>query len=81
MQAITTKYIGPRNVRGSRVKATAQAGSVTLDWDDALNQEQNYAAAALALAKKFNWDGSWHCGYTPSGDTIFVHANHAFNVA
>lgn len=38
-QAITTKYIGPTKHRGSRVVARAQAGEVTLAWDDALDIE------------------------------------------
>lgn len=29
-QAIVTKFLGPTNYRGSRVKATCQAGSVTI---------------------------------------------------
>jgi hypothetical protein len=54
-QAIVTKYLGPTNHRGSRVKATAQAGSITIHWDDALDVSANHARAALALAKKFGW--------------------------
>ena len=34
-QAIVTKYLGPTKSRGSRVKATASAGSITLAWNDA----------------------------------------------
>lgn len=55
-QAVTTKYLGPTDSRGSRVKATAQAGSVTISWDDALDGADNHAAAAAALAKKYGWD-------------------------
>lgn len=55
-QSIVTKYLGATNVKGSRVKATAQAGSVTLGWDDALNSAENHAAAAQALVEKFGWD-------------------------
>ena len=55
-QAIITKYLGPTNFRGSRVKATAQAGSITLSWDDALGVDENHLRAALALCKKFGWD-------------------------
>src|SRR4051812_45021830 len=36
MQAIQTRYLGPSNVRGSRVKAFAAAGSITLSWDHRL---------------------------------------------
>lgn len=41
-QAITTRFLGPTNFRGSRVKATADAGSVTLSWDYALGIDQNH---------------------------------------
>jgi hypothetical protein len=64
-QAIVTKYIGPTNVRGSRVKATAAAGSVTLSWDCALNSEDNHAKAAEALANKYKWRGRWFGGGMP----------------
>lgn len=56
MQAITTRYLGPTNYRGSRVKATAQAGSLTIGWDDALDVEHNHDAAAKALRAKLGWD-------------------------
>lgn len=36
MQAIRTKYYGPTNFRGSRIKAEAQAGSRWMEWDHAL---------------------------------------------
>ncbi len=64
-QAITTKYLGPSNVRGARVKATAAAGSVTLHWDDSLSSNDNHNAAALALANKFGWTGTWFAGGMP----------------
>jgi hypothetical protein len=67
MQAITTKYIGPSNVRGSRVKATCQAGSITLQWDDSLNSERNHEAAAKALAAKLDWHGEWRGGSPHDG--------------
>ncbi len=64
-QAIVTKFIGPTNVRGSRVKATAAAGSVILQWDHSLNSEDNHAAAAKALANKMGWHGEWFDGGMP----------------
>jgi hypothetical protein len=67
MQAITTKYIGPTNFRGSRVKATCQARSVTIDWDDGLNSDDNHDAAAQALAHKLDWNGKWFGGGLPGG--------------
>jgi len=71
-QAIVTKYLGPSNVRGSRVKATAQAGSLTLNWDDALNAGDNHRIAAHALARKFKWSGAWVGGGLPSGENAWV---------
>jgi hypothetical protein len=64
-QAIVTKYIGASNTRSSRVKATAAAGSVTLNWDHSLNIEANHAKAAKALADKFKWSGHWFGGGLP----------------
>ena len=55
MQAIITKYLGPTESRGARVKATAQAGSVTIHWDDALDIEENHDRAAMTLAHKLGW--------------------------
>ncbi len=54
-QAIVTKYLGPTNHRGSRVKATAQAGSMVYSWDDALDADENHAKAATAYAESKEW--------------------------
>jgi hypothetical protein len=64
-QAIITKYIGPSNTKGSRIKATAAAGSITLHLDHALSTEENHAKAAEALANKFKWRGCWYGGGMP----------------
>lgn len=56
MQAIITKYLGPTNSRGSRVKAFCQAGQVTIPWDDALDVNQNHDKAATVLAYKLGWN-------------------------
>lgn len=66
-QAIVTKYIGPTNSRGARVKATAQAGSVTVPWDYSLSVDDNHARTALRLADKFGWRGRWIAGALPDG--------------
>ena len=55
-QAIRTKYIGPTNHRGARIKAYSWAGSVTVDYDYSLNEEERHAKAALALIEKFEWE-------------------------
>jgi hypothetical protein len=57
MQAIITKYFGPTNFRGSRIKASCEAGSLTVSYDYALNIDGNHDAAAKALAEKLGWTG------------------------
>lgn len=75
-QAIVTKYIGPTNTRGSRVKATASAGSVTLQWDCSLNADDNHMVAAETLAAKFKWKGAWFGGGMPNGKgNVYVCVN------
>ena len=71
-QAITTKYLGPTNYRGSRIKARAQVGAITIPWDYALSVDDNHKAAAEALALKWEWAGLWIGGatYTNEGHTF-----------
>ena len=75
-QAIVTKFLGPTNVRGSRVKATADAGSITLSWDHSLNVEENHRRAAEALRDKLGWNqpfyGKLHMGGLPGSGYAFV---------
>ena len=54
--AIVTKFIGPTNTRGARVKATLPSGkSVTVSWDH--RSEDNHREAAIACAQKHLIDG------------------------
>lgn len=55
MQAIQTKYLGPTDTRGSRIRAVCEAGSVTVGYDHSLNAEGNHKAAAKALCEKLGW--------------------------
>ena len=71
-QVIETKYLGPTNSRGSRAKATAAAGSVTIEWDNRYNPEENYAAAARLLAQNYGWTGTMAQGVLASGNHVFV---------
>jgi hypothetical protein len=63
-QAISTHYLPPTNVKGSRIKAKAYGGSLTVHLDHALNIEANHAKAAKALAEKLGWQGEWYMGGT-----------------
>lgn len=62
MQAIVTKFVGPTNAKGSRVKAKADAGTVTIGWDYGASDgtewneiEANHRAAAVALMDRLGW--------------------------
>lgn len=72
MQAIVTKYLPCTNYRQSRIKATASAGSVVVNYDDALNPDENHNLAAQKLADKFQWKGIMHFATLPNGDTVHV---------
>lgn len=83
MQAIITKYIGPTNKRGSRIKARQAASyagkpkSVTIDWDYGLRVEHNHKAAAIALAAKLGWHGDWAGGSNCGEGYVFVNVDAA----
>lgn len=76
MIAITTKYLGPTNVRGSRIKATGNRNSITISYDDSLNSEHAHAKAARALCDKMKWDGKLLGGGTEHGYAwVFANTN------
>lgn len=56
MKAITVKYVGPSNTKGSRWIASCEGRhKITLSYDHALVAEQNAIEAAKALIKKLGW--------------------------
>jgi hypothetical protein len=64
---IITRYLGPTNCRPARVVATHRRESSrsqchpwrkVLDWDHALNSEQNHQAAAEALLAAWPYETS-----------------------
>jgi hypothetical protein len=72
-QAIETKYLKATNVRGSRIKATALAGSLTVGYDYALDAAGNHAAAAQALIARLGWTGTFAQGGNAAGNGyVFV---------
>lgn len=76
MQAIQTRYFGPTNSRGSRIKAWAAAGSITIPYPYELSGQACHRAAAEALVKKLGWDDPYRGGLLggclPNGDHSFV---------
>lgn len=82
VQAITTKYLGPTNFRGGRIKASAAAGSMTMPYEHGAGIERNHAMAVQALANKYGWSSRWAQGGMPCGSgycfVAFDGANPAF---
>ena len=79
MQAIQTRYFGPTNSRGSRIKAWAAAGSITIAYPHELSGPACHRAAAEALALKCQWDTPFYGhllgGQLANGDYAFVWNN------
>lgn len=68
MKAITTKYHGPTNTRGSRYSASDCDGNkVVLTTDFTLGAEENHDKAAIALLNKMRWGGNLMRGSLKSG--------------
>ena len=80
-QAITTRYLGPTNSRGSRIKALARKAtsrhsgwgyhpemSLTDGYDHAGNHDDNHCRVAKLLAIKLGWSGLWIAGGLPTED-------------
>jgi hypothetical protein len=63
VKAITTKYIGPSNTKGSRIAASDGDGNrVVVGYDHSMNSERNHARAAAELCRKKRWNGRLHGG-------------------
>ena len=54
MQPITTKFL-PANVRGARIKATCDDGTVIIAYPHELTGIECHRKAAQALADKLGW--------------------------
>jgi hypothetical protein len=67
MQAIITKYLGATNNKGARIKATCDAGSVTIGYPHEWYEEAAHASAAMALVKKLGWNDTTQYGHWVSG--------------
>lgn len=76
MQAIQTKYIGPTNTKGSRIKAECQAKSIIVEWDYSLDIDENHTIAAKKLCELLEWDCSMCSGQLKDGS--FAHVLYNF---
>lgn len=76
MKAITTKYFGPGNVRGSRIKAfDCDGNQVTISYPYELSGEAVHLKAAEKLVEKMGWgpEGKLKGGSVKNG-YVFVFA-------
>tara|TARA_Y100000593_G_scaffold93647_1_gene189326 strand:- start:8839 stop:9096 length:258 start_codon:yes stop_codon:yes gene_type:complete len=74
MQTITTKYLGPTNHRGTRIKAThtGESESVTVAYDYSLSNEENHKVAAFNLANKLDWKFAEYIGGHTKNGMVWV---------
>lgn len=80
-QAVRTKYIPPTNHRGSRIKASCQSMTLTLEWEDGMGVEDNHVKACDELCRRMMeksrgggiWKDKRACGQLPDGSCV-----HAF---
>jgi len=70
--SIVTKYYGPTNTKGSRIKADAGRGRTK--WISYPHDEREpHLAAAMALCEHMGWqDNMLISGGTETGDQVFV---------
>lgn len=87
MQAIITRYLGPTDYRGSRIRASCERGSLTVSYPHELSGEDVHIYAAQSLVEKFAaedekkygtpqkknpWLNRRVCGQLSNGDYVHV---------
>ena len=68
--AVVATYHGPTNSNGSRITVRRADGGgkrITVEWDYALNPEENYAHAIRTYLELMEWGGAWTVGGTKNG--------------
>ena len=71
MIAITVKYLGPTNTKGTRLKASANGNSITVSKNYSLSDSDGPKYAAQMLCDKMKWKGHLIHGGTEKED-VFV---------
>lgn len=65
-KAITTKFYGPTDRLGSRIRASAAGvGNLFISLEHELSIDGRHALAAKELAVKYGWHGLWVAGGMP----------------
>lgn len=69
MQTITTKYVGPSNVRGSRIIAKASGNNTRsiVSYDCGLSDQGAHLEAVKSLCAKLGWTGEMIGGHSKDG--------------
>lgn len=68
MQAITTKYLPATNTKGARIKASCEAGSVTISYPhEAQHGCEAHAQAVYELGSKLRWERYMSPGWVAPG--------------
>jgi hypothetical protein len=80
--AVRTKYLPASNHRGSRVKATCQAGSVTIPFshDTDITSAHFEAVKALLTRRGLDWGDRWAIGSVDDVGYIFTPVREPVNV-
>lgn len=55
-QAIQTRYVGPTNFKGSRIRVKCDAKTFFVGWRDELSVDENHHAAAMRAFTELGWD-------------------------
>lgn len=72
MKAICTKFMGPTNHQGARIKASDMDGNtITIAYPHDGGADVRHRAAAIALCQKMGWQGRMIEGSTKTG-SVFV---------
>ena len=70
LQTIATKYLGPTDTKGARIKAVACRGeTITIDWNHSEDVKVNHDRAALQLVEKLGWLELAGLDYLAGGST------------
>jgi len=76
MATMVVSYLPPTNARGARVSAKLSSGKgISIPWDHALSEGENFDVAAAALAKKWGWGGEgmkFYRGGLKGGAVVYV---------
>lgn len=65
LKAITTKYHGATNTKGSRISARSDRKTIMRSYDHELSHSCNHRLAACELAAELKWTGSFVGGSLP----------------